>query len=286
MPFARYYNPLCSVTIVGNVIAFAAGRGLNMRITIERSMEPTPDRADIAIEGIDPVRARLMGRVYRETALGQLVQISLGYDTTPMAAFTGRLESFVDTVPRGQSTWTFATAGDGADAWDVDKLVPAGAAVLTAADQVRGAIAVLGLVAGPSVEPILAGSADAIKPFSASGVRTAADLLDDACRTLRARWWIRDGMLHLVRLGLPTPGPALILAPYQPGPRLPGIPVIEPASYGGAGLLQVTTFLDPGLVPGGQVVYEGGAFRVESVVHSLETRGAAPWTSRITGRAL
>jgi hypothetical protein len=125
MPFARYYNPFAIVTVVGNLISFVNGEGLNMRITITRSLESEPDRCDLAIEGLDPIRARLMGRIFRETSLAQIVNVQLGYDAIPTNAFTGRLESFQDVVPRGNSKWTFATAGDGAEAWDTDKLVPA-----------------------------------------------------------------------------------------------------------------------------------------------------------------
>ena len=287
MPFARYFNPFAIVTVVGNLITFVNGEGLNMRITITRSLEPEPDTCELGIEGIDPVRARLMGRVFRETSAAQIVNVQLGYDAIPTNAFTGRLESFQDVVPRGQSTWTFALAGDGADAWDTDKLVPAKAALAPISTQIEGAMAVLGLVPSPTVAPVLAGGNPAAAgPFTESGVRTAADLLDTACRTLRCRWWIRDGMLWLSRNGVPNPGPAIVLAPNVPGPRLPGTPLVEPVAYGGSGLIQCTTFLEPALVPGGQVVYEGGAFRVEHVVHSAETRSAAPWVSRIIGRAL
>jgi hypothetical protein len=292
MPFARYYNPFAIVTVVGNLISFVNGEGLNMRITITRSLESEPDRCDLAIEGLDPIRARLMGRIFRETSLAQIVNVQLGYDAIPTNAFTGRLESFQDVVPRGNSKWTFATAGDGAEAWDTDKLVPAKSTLAPISAQVEGAAAVLGLVLAPSARlAVAAVNPAAGGPFSASGVRTAADLLDDACRTLRCRWWIRDGMLHMstsriTDIGLANPGPAIILAPQAPGPRLPGTPLVEPVAYGGSGILRCATFLEPAIVPGSAVSYEGGLFRVEHVVHSAETRSEAPWVSRIVGRSL
>jgi len=288
--FARYYNPTAEITIVGNRVNFADGLGLNVKCTIERSFESEPDRCSVAIEGLDPVRARLMGQIFRELPDSPVntMTVAIGYDAIAVPAFTGRLESFTDSTQVGPETWTYATAGDGADAYDTDKIVEAKATQAPVATQVRYAIAVLGLVEGPSVTPVINSVDPAAQgPFNQSGARTAADLLDNACRTLRCRWYIRDGMVHLVRQGLPDPSArAVVIAPQQPGPRFPGAPLVEPVTFGGGGIMKCATFLDPGIVPGGQVSYQGGMFRVEHVVHSFETRGAAPWVSRIVGRSL
>mgnify|MGYP007022319198 CR=1 FL=1 len=291
MPFPRYFNPFAIFTLGGVLVQFANGRGLNVRCTIERTLEPEPDRCDLAIEGLDPIKARTIGAVFRElpTSPTNIVQVQLGYDAIPQNAFVGRMESYPDSTRKGPTFWTYATAGDGADAYDTDKLVPAvSTAGLTAENMIDVALAVLPTIQrSPTVSAVIAGAAPLAQgPFSASGVRTATDLLDEAARLLRCRWFIRDSLLHLVRNGLPTPEPAIIIAPDQPGPRFPGVPLVEPVAFGGGGLMQCVTFLDPGIVPGRQVSYQGGRFRVEHVVHSLETRSPAPWVSRIVGRAL
>jgi hypothetical protein len=147
---------------------------------------------------------------------------------------------------------------------------------------------VLGLVKAPSVAKVVAG-ASPIKqsPFTAVGVRLCTDLLDEACRTLRCRWWVRDGMLRMSRFSVPEPGSlAIVIAGSGPGPAQPGVPLVSEPTFGGGGLIQCSTFMDPGFVPGGQAVYFGSAFRVESVVHSLETRSLSPWTSTVVGRML
>lgn len=291
MPFARYYNPFAVFTISGVLVQFANGHGLNVRCTITRTLEPEPDSCEISIEGLDPTKARIMGQIFRElpTLPTNIVNVQLGYDAIPQNAFTGRMESFLDAQRSGPSIWTHITAGDGADAFDTNKLVPAvSTAGLTAENMIDVALAVLTpIVRGPSVPLVIAGATPIAQgPFSASGVRTATDLLDEAARMLRCRWWIRDGMLHLARNGLPSPEPAIIIAPDQPGPRFPGVPLVESVTFGGGGLMQCATFLDPGIVPGRAISYQGGQFRVEHVVHSLETRSPAPWVSRIVGRAL
>lgn len=288
--FARYYNPIAIVTVVGQAITFVNGEGLNMKIDIERTLAPEPDQCRLAIEGLDPFRARLMGQVFRETRIGQGVTVQLGYDAVPIFAFSGVLESFTDSTRRGEALWTLATAGDGADAFDDVALPPAlnSNVGLTPQQQIDIAIAALGIAPGPSVPIVVAGANPLAQgPFSASGVRRATDLLDAACLTLRCRWWIRDRQLHMARKGLPDPTrPAIIIAPQQPGPRLPGVPLVEPVTFGGGGIMHAATFLEPNMVPGGQVSYQGGLFRIEHVVHSAETRSSTPWISRIVGRAL
>jgi len=290
MTFARYYNPIAVLTVVGQVVTFADGEGLNFRFSVSRSMDPLPDRLEFGIEGLDPIRARAMGEAFKRSdlPLGRAVTLQLGYDAVPISAFTGLLETFVDQIPRGPALWAVGTAGDGADAYETDKIVSAKSGFAPLQTQLDEAAAVLGVLVHPSAQAVVGGvNPSAQGPFSASGVRTAADVLDNVARTCRARWWIRDGQLFMARNGLPVPGaPAVVIAPMQPGPRFPGAPLVEPVTIGAGGELRATTFLDPLIVPGGQVSYQGGIFRVDAVVHSGETRSAAPWTSRIVGRAL
>ena len=295
MTFARYFNPFAIVTVCGQVVTFADGEGLAMRIEIERSLEPEPDRCSVSIAGLDPDRARAMGASFRtQTSLPlNRVSVQLGYDGIPINAFAGRLEAFSDNDWRGQDMWTHATAGDGADIWDGKILFgapsTAGFTPQQLFDQIIGHLQRQGVEIVPSkdAKAVIAGANPVAQgPFAASATRTVPDALDALCRTLRCRWFARDGMLHLVRLGLPVPGQAIVIAPMAPGPRLPGVPLMAPVSYGGGGLLECVTFLEPRLVPGGPVAYEGGAFRIEHVVHSADTRGGSPWSSRIVGRAL
>jgi hypothetical protein len=300
MTFTRYYNPIAILTVVKQVITFGPlGQGLNFRFNVQRTMDPIPDRLEFAIEGLLPARARAMGEAFKRSdlPLGRDVTLQVGYDAAPVFLFggvnkrgepTGLLESFVDQVPRGPSLWTLGTAGDGADAYDTDKLADPKSGYAPLETQLKEVLEILGLIEHPSTTAVIAGrNPSAQSVFAVSGVQTCTDLLDNIARTCRARWWIRDGQLFMARNGLPVPGsPAVIIAPMQPGPRFPGAPLVEPVTVGGGGVINATTFLDPRIAPGGQVSYQGGIFRVESVVHSGETRSAAPWTSRIVGRAL
>jgi len=288
MPFARYYDPIALVSIGTQPVAFSRGFGTNMRITIERSMDHVPDKCSVSIEGLDPVRSLAMGAAFRTAVVPTPVTVQLGYDSFPVACFTGFLESFRANVPNGPALWTHATAGDAPTEFENAKLPPMSTAGLTPADMIAQAIARLGLIAHPTVAAVVAGANPvAQSPFTAVGVRLATDLLDEACRTLRCRWWVRDGMVHMSRNGLPDPAAlAVVIAPNAPGPAFPGVPLVSEPTFGGGGLISATTFLDPGFVPGGQAVYQGVRWRVEHVIHSLETRSTNPWTSQIVGRTL
>lgn len=216
--------------------------------------------------------------------------VQAGYDAAAGGLFAGDLRSLKANQQRGASLWTIATADDGGDAF-TDILVPLpSTAGLTAQQMIDIAATALGLVQAPSVAAVVA-TQSPIKqgPFTAVGIRRASDLLDAAARRLRCRWWIRDQQLHLGARGIADPTrPAIILVGPVVGaaPVPPGLPIVAPLTEDGSGIVQVTAFMDPNLVPGGQVVYNGTAFRIEAVVHSGETRSGGVWTSRITGRAL
>lgn len=288
VPFARYYNPTAVVTVVGQVVTFAQGEGLNFSFRVDRSINAEPDSCSIAIEGLDYFRAKLMGVAFREIPAGQVVTVRAGYDALTAGVFTGTLRSLRPNVRRGPALMAYVEADDGGDAFR-DTVVPLPTtAGLTAADMISVAAAALGVVQAPSVAAVVAGVVPVKQgPFTAAGVRKASDLLDAAARRLRARWWLRDGQLHMSRRGVSDPTrPAVLIAVPTPGPTLPGVPVIEELTEDGSGLATCTTFFDPNIVPGGQVVYAGQAFRVERVIHSGQTRSAAPWASRIVGRTL
>lgn len=289
VPFARYFNPAAAVAVVGQAVTFANGEGLHFTFRVDRSISSEPDSCSIGIEGLDYFRAKLMGAAFRETSIGQVVTLRAGYDAALAGLFTGTLRSFRPNVRMGPALWTYAEADDGGDLYQNAIVSLPTTAGLTALDQINLACAVLKIVTSDSVATVVAGAnLTAQGPFSASGVRMAFELLDVAARRLRARWWIRDGQLHMGRRGIPDPTrPAVVIAaPIPGGATFPGVPVIEPLTEDGSGVCTVTTFFDPNIVPGGQVVYAGQSLRVERVIHSGGTRSPSPWASQITGRTL
>lgn len=293
VPIVRYFNPTLTINMVGTVVVFANGEGLNVRFNVSRTLASTPDTASVAIEGLDPVRAKLMNLVFASRGLVPVslaaMTILAGYDATFAGLFRGDLRSFSTGEQEGTSLWTRATADDGGDAYS-DATLPSAlssSAGLTAQEMIDTAAAVMKLGQSPSVAIVIAQTVPTKQGrFTAVVVGKASELMDAACRRLRCRWWIRDQQLFLGIRGQVDPSrKAVVLTPAT---------LVAPLSEDGAGLVTLSTFMDPNIVPGGQVLnvpsFERGelptAFRVEAVVHSGETRGGSPWVSKITGRAL
>ena len=279
IPIVRYFSPTLIVNVVGTVVTFRDGNGLNMKFTVRRSIATTPDSCMVEIEGLDPIRARLMNTVFSELGVGAKMIVQGGYETGVGGLFTGDLRDFRTEIRRGPESWTQATADDGGDAIS-DTIVPVpSTAGLTAQNMADLASAAMGLVQSPSVAATIAASNPLAQgPYSATGVRTARDLLDAVARRCKCRWWVRDSQLFLGARGIADPSrPAILLTDAT---------IVQPVSESGSGSVRVGCFFDPNIVPGGQVAYRATRIRVESVVHSGETRGGQVWTSQIVGRTL
>lgn len=278
VPVVRYFNWALAVTILGAPFVFLNGEGLNMSFRVRRSVSADPDEAEVGVEGVEPIAARALNRVFSELGVGPLL-VQGGYDAVLGGLFAGDLRSLTAPVQRGPALWVLA-AGDDAGDRIADALVPINTTLgLTAGQMVTIAAAALGVAPGPTVAAVLATARpDAVLPFSAAGVRKASDLLDAACRRIGCRWWVRDLQLHLGRRGLVDPTrPAIILTEQN---------ITAPLAEDGSGVVRVPAFFDPNMVPGSQVIYLGTAFKIESVTHSGETRGTRIWTSEIEARAL
>lgn len=284
-PFLRYFNPAVTVTMLGQVASFLNAEGFTISFMVTRSLEPVPDSAEVRIANLDPDLALLMGKVFAARtsltppAVNQVI-VTAGYDAFLAGLFKGDIRSFQSSLRDGPDTWTVATADDGGDAI-VDALInpPISTAGSTAALLIQAACGGMGLLPGPSVAIVLS-QIDPGPAGAFSGVMAGkwSEVLDHVARRLRCRWWVRDGMVHLGFRGQPDPSrPAVVLTDDI---------LVEPISEGGSGLVTLATFMDPSIVPGGQVQYLGTSFRCESVVSSGETRGSTPWVSRVIGRAL
>lgn len=137
------------------------------------------------------------------------------------------------------------------------------------------------LYAHPSVDKALASPA-ANRKFKVVSVGSATELLDEVARLLRVRWWVRDGFLRMAGNGFPTDRIAVQLAPTH---------WLDSPTTDGSGIVHVTTFLDPTIVPGREVQLIGRkipgipeAFRCEAVTYSGDTRGG-PSSAALTLRS-
>lgn len=272
----RYFNPTLVVGLLGVSVRFANGQGLQVSFRIERTMLSTPDSCSVSICGLDPVRAIAMGALFTSTGLSPLVVLG-GYDGIGAGLFAGDVRSFSSARRAGPDLWTDVIADDAGDAY-ADVPLRVSTVAMTAAQMIAVAATAMQLGQAPSVAEVLSRS-DYTKqgPYTAVMVGKAHELIDAACRRIKARWWVRDKQIHLASLGLPSQASKAVLL-------TPQTVVGEPA-FKGSGQISLPTLFDPNIVPGGQVSYLGTLFRVERVVHTGQTRGGL-WTSAVEGNAV
>jgi hypothetical protein len=277
VPIARYFNPTFRVALLGQTVTFENGQGLNMGFQIQRTMTQTPDTCDVTIEGLSPVRTQAMAAIFSATG-ESAVEIQAGYDRTRAGLFRGDLRNFSGPKRVGPSEIVRLTADDGGNAFTDVIIRRISNAGMTASEMIDTAATAMQIVLGPSVAKVLAASDPGRQgPYTAVFTGRASELLDAACRRIRARWWIRDGQLVLGHRGLPDSSRKAVVVP-------PGAIVSGPSTQG-SGLSEAVVFLDPNIVPGSQVVLGSLRLRVEAVVYSGETRGGI-WTAQIVGRKL
>ena len=288
--FARLYRPGVVVSIAGQIISALAIPGVVApRVTFRcsRSMSSTPDSAAITVFGLSPEQRAAIGKLWAETARAKIT-IAAGYEGITTSLFVGDARTMQPSMKAGPEYMTVINADDGGDLL-ADAPIPgalASTAGLTAQQMIDVALRCfelhaattgdLPIVAHPSVaETIGTASPSATTLFYSSvAVGKARDLLDEAARTLGCRWWIRDSQLYMVRRGVPADKLAIVLQRDH---------WLDEPSEDGNGMVRLSTFLDPNITPGRQLVLVGRVapgkpetFRVEAADYTGDTEGGAP----------
>lgn len=277
-PIVRYFNPRLELTMVGVVVRFENGRGLQVNFNIERSLSTTPDACHISVINLDPVRALAMGATFQALGAAQL-QLRAGYDAVLVGVFAGDVRTFVSQRRLGSDVATEVEADDGGGTYTDAIIRPAISNVGQTAEQsIQIAATYMGLIVSPQATQVIAATEPGkAGPYTAVATGKASELMDAACRRIGCRWYVRDAQLFLLRLGAPDSSrPAVLVTDRS---------LVGDVATGGSGEVSMPVMFDPNIVPGGQVSYRTTAFRVERVVHSGSTRGTL-WVSRVEGRAL
>lgn len=289
--FARIYKPSAILTLSGQVITSIAIPGvatLRVQFQIQRTMTPSPDTATATVWGLDPIRATAMRALFAELGRDKLT-IASGYDGITSHIFAGDVRS-IRRVQSGGDVGLVVTADDAGDAL-ADATISLSTAGLTAQNLIDYALLALAaagapVVAHPSVAAAvgLATPSSTVSLFSSVHVGKVSDLLTEAARVLGCRWWIRDNQLFMAARGLPTDGMGVFL------PRTHWLS--EPADDG-SGLVRMSTFLDPNIVPGRQVSIQGRLsplgiepMRVESAAYTADSEGSSPWSVEVACRRI
>lgn len=309
----RLFKPACVITLAGQT--FSSGvtaqggalvgalnqRGLGLRMVgrVRRTMTPQPDTAEIAIENIAPERRKAIETLFGELGSAKLA-IQVGYDGLVLHLFAGDVRAPLRAnVLEGASIVTRVTADDGGDTLTDATFAELAALTgttasgtttsgLTADDMITLALSCFAtknaakrpvpdppIVRHPSVDAAVASSVAAYSLFNVVSISKASDLLNEAARILGVRWWIRDHQLFMAKRGAPTDPLAALL---------PRTHWLSEPSEDGNGILRVSTFLDPTITPGRQVVLIGRTdpftkevYRADECEYAFDTEGG-PWS--------
>jgi hypothetical protein len=242
--------------------------GLRFTFAIERSLRPTPSKAEIHVFNLNPSH-----RSQLETAGGVSCSLLVGYRGAKHLIFRGDLRNASSTyeIP----TWD--TKLDGVDGGTRTRTARVARSYRpgTTLSTVFGDLAdALGVGRG-NVAEVTAGIsfADGPDTFVDGAVMTGAvrRRLDELCRACELEWSIQSGTLQLLPLGRALAGSALVLSADS---GLVGTIAREKRDA-----IKFKTLLIPDLFPGRLVrpdtaTIRGGDYRVTRVAYKGDTHGA------------
>lgn len=258
--FPRFFKPTVGVRLKSleqaPLVEIPPTDQLRIVFEVRKTIQQEPDTATLQIYGIDDITRKAWATYWSSTGRG-LFDILAGYEfLSPILAFNYDIRSTTTRGREGQDWITTVAGDDGGDAIaEVGVNLPGG--YLTAAQMVTIAIAMFAqapafdpslrpitIVQHPSVAAAIGTSPAAQTPFQIVKVSKATDLLDEAARLARARWYIRGGLLYFSQFGLPT-DPVVYQIPQSHW-------LAEPSDEG-KGLLKLSVVADPNIQPGGHV---------------------------------
>lgn len=300
----RYWRPSAIVTIGAQIardinLPPPAPRGPRIAFSVRRTMTSEPDSAQISVFNLAPLRETGMSQLFHEpNAFSTPVTLAAGYGAFTSTLFRGECRTMLPHVRQGPDYALVVTADDGGDAlsdltasystagWTARNMIDVALLAFNTGDVTRG-IAPYPLLEHPSVAAaIAAGPVSQTRFYTGVHAGKVRDLLDEACRILRCRWWVADGLLYMAARKLPVDTTTLAVV-------LPRKIWLDEAQLDGEGVIRLTTLFDPKLVPGRVAILEGRvlpglqeACRVEAVEVAGDTRAPSPWRSALTLRRI
>lgn len=290
----RLYKPSAIVTVDTQVVTDLnlpppAPRGPRISFRLRRTMVGAePDTCDVSIWNLAVERELNMSLKFH-TIGKAFVLLQAGYGAVVSSLFRGNVRRMLPHVRQGPDYATIIAADDAGDAIS-DLTVSYTTAGWTAVDMIAVAVARISagdplqqidpypLAQHPSVSACIAAvGLPAARLYTGVHAGKVTQLLDEAARILRCRWWIANNLLYMAQRGLPTHAPALAVVL----PRKTWLGEPTPMEKG---LVRVPVLFDPLLEPGRFVQLIGRTapgvpemFRCDAVDTSGDTRVASPW---------
>lgn len=245
-------------------------QSLDVRFSVERSLKPEPNTAEIQIWNLSPDhRSQLeeLDRVSCTIEAGYADRMSLLYAGTIRTTFTER---------QGPDLVTTLHTGDGEKEYQQSRInlsIAKGTPNVSVLDQV---VAKLGIDVGNLAS---AAGALAAEPliFPAGGVLSgsASQILSRIAQSLGFEWSIQGGALQILRTNA---GLAATATKLTPDTGLVGVPSVDTK-----GILTAQALLIPEIFPGRLVVLESarlsGNYRIQKCAYTGDTAGAEWYVS-------
>jgi len=263
----------------------SAGAALDVKFKIKRTLASMrAGTCELEIYNLTSDHRRELAHSPRRTTY---VAVDAGYLEGQSRIFTGDLRKAV--VERSGPDWIVkVTAGDGEHAIRSARVSRSFAPGTTLETVVRAVADAMGVGVGNAVTALRGASfgagGDALFPEGTLVYGSAAAELTRLCDSARLSWSIQEGALQILPLGGALTRSAIRLSPDTG--------LVEAPSYINRRSITVQALLQPGLVPGAQLVVDsgvvadnrivsGGTWRVFEAEYAGDTRGAE-WTATLT----
>lgn len=254
----------------------ALGSSLDVAFSVERSLKPEPNTAEIQVWNLNEDHRARLEELERVPAT-----IEAGYEEQTALLFSGSLRT-VFTVREGADLLTTLQSGDGEKEYQQSRVNLSIAPATPNTSVLEQITKALGISQGnlSTVSALLAASPPLL-PQGGVLSGSASQIMTRVTQSLGFEWSIQDGALQLLQVSAPLQGTAVLLTPNT---GLVGSPSVD-----SEGILTAQSLLIPDIFPGRLLVLESerlsGNYRVEKCAYSGNT-AAADWYIDIEAKKL
>lgn len=251
-------------------------RALTVTFRVEKSLTPTPNKAEVQIRNLNPDhRAQLASKP------DVPVLIEAGYEEGSSALFLGKLRT-APSIIDGADWVTSLSCGDG-EVEIATKRVSLSVKKNTPTDVVlREIVKALGVLEGNVNEAVAKIKANAVGQMFSGGTvlhGQAAREMTNVCRSCGLTWSVQDGKLQFLGIREALKGEALLLSP-ETG-------LVDSPSVDNKGVMRARMLMAPDVFPGRLLVLKSrsleGQYRIEKTVHTGDT-SATEWFVDLEGK--
>lgn len=249
--------------------------GLAVKFKIKRSLAAV-GQCEFTVYGLNEDHRREVTHAPRRTTF---VEVQAGYEGGRSTLFRGDLRK---AVPAREGTeWSVTvTAGDGEHAIRTARVSRSFAAGTTLESVVRAIADAMGVGLGNAVTALRGAGLGSVGDTFPEGTLVhglAATELTRLCASSGRTWSVQDGNLQILPLGGALARDAILLS-ADTG-------MLESPKIVNRRTVQVSALIQPGLVPGQQVVLQsqviGGTWRISEAEYTGDTHGN-DWTVALT----